>query len=105
MALASESLFNSSKFSHIDIKNLGSWKEEQSWFLGDRTFTADYYHAKFLIHLYLLGEWTVKGDTFASFEARMPTRITKPGVLDYLLPDFNLGFWGRMFAAALLPLF
>jgi hypothetical protein len=104
LALADESLFNASKFSHIDIKNLGSWKEEGGWLLGGNTYNADYYHAKFLIHLYVLGEWTVKGDTFAAFEARLPTQVNKPGFLDYVLPDFGLGIVGKIATIILLSL-
>ena len=88
---ADTSFFNQSKYSLIDIKNLGSWKQKKSWFLANNEYKADYFHVKFLVHLYVIGEWLVKDENIAKFEARPPTSITKPGVLDYIFPDFNLG--------------
>ncbi len=95
-------LFNQAKYSYVSIQNLGSWKEEKSWPLGPTTFNADYFHASFLVHLYVLGEWTVKPSSFVAFEARKPFKVTKPGLLDQLLPDFKLGIFGKFVITAVL---
>lgn len=104
VALADPNLFGQSKYSHIDIKNLGSWRESGSWLLGDKIYNADYYHAKLLVHLYVLGEWVVNNEAVARFEARAPASITRPGVLSYLLPDFKLGIMGKLLGSVFLPL-
>lgn len=100
---ADTNFFNKSKFSIIDLKNLGSWKQQKEWFLGANKYNADYYHAQFLVHLYVLGEWVVKDENLISFEARPPAKYEKPSLLDYLFPDFNLGIGGKFLSAVLIP--
>lgn len=102
--IADPDFFNKSKFSIIDIKNLGSWKQDKSWVLGKTEFKADYFHVRFLVHLYVLGEWVVKDENLVKFKPRPPASVTKPGLLDYLLPDFNFGPIGRIIPALLFPL-
>jgi len=58
-----ETLYNQSfvdrdKYAIIHLANLGSW-QEGSW-LTSRDRFADQYHAKFVIHTYVFGEWNVK---------------------------------------------
>jgi len=103
ITIADTSFFNQPKYSAIDIKNLGSWKQEKSWFLGKTEYKADYFHVKFLVHLYVLGEWVVKDENIMQFEARPPASYTRAGLFDYLLPDFNLGMAGKIFGFILLP--
>jgi hypothetical protein len=102
--IADPDFFNKPKYSLVDIKNLGSWKQEKSWFLGETEYKADYFHVKFLVHLYVLGEWVVKDENLSKFKPRPPASITKPGLFDYLLPDFNLGVFGKVLSIILLPL-
>ncbi len=103
VAIADTNFFNQPKYSVIDLKNLGSWKQEKSWFLGKTEYKADYFHVKFLVHLYVLGEWIVKDENIMQFEARPPASYTRAGLFDYLLPDFNLGMAGKIFGFILLP--
>ncbi|MFC2086254.1 hypothetical protein ACFLQ9_00885 [Bacteroidota bacterium] len=104
IVIADTNFFNKSKFSVIDLKNLGSWKQDKSWFLGASEYKADYFHVKFLVHLYVLGEWVVKDENIVKFEARPPSSLTKPGIFDYIFPDFKLGFGGRILSVILTPI-
>lgn len=102
--IADPNFFNSSKYSVIDIKKLGSWEQDKKWFFEKSVYKADYFHVKLLVHLYVLGEWVVKDENLIKFEARPPSTFTKPGLWDYLFPDFNLGIGGLLFSVLLVPL-
>jgi len=87
-------LFGKEKYAIIHLANLGSW-QEGSWFSKIHRY-ADLYHARFVIHTYVLGEWTVQPVAIAKPEPRPPFELKKAGLLDFLLPDFNLGFFGKL---------
>ena len=93
-AIANPHLFGSEKYAIIHLANLGSW-QEGSW-LSSRTRYADQYHARFVIHTYVLGEWDVQPISIATPEPRPPYSQKKAGLLSFLLPDFNLGWFGRI---------
>lgn len=95
-------LFGKEKFSAVQIRNLGSWKEPKSWLLGKTEFEADLFKASFIIHLFVIGEWTVKGRSLVKTDLRPPTQVVKKGLFDYLLPDFKLGFFGKTISIVIL---
>jgi len=97
-------LFDKSKFSAIRINNIGSWRTDNNWFLGKREYEADFFQASFYVHLYVLGEWTVKGRSLVAYKPHPPTRIVKSGLFSKLLPDFNLGILGRGVSVLLIGL-
>lgn len=100
--IADPNFFNSAKYSFIDIKNLGSWEQKKNWFFDKSVYKADYFHVKMLVHLYVLGEWVVKDENLIKFEARPPSIYVKPGLLDYLLPNFKIGWFGKILSALVL---
>lgn len=91
-------LFGKTKYSAIQIKNLGSWKSQQGFLFGNTKYEGDLFKAEFLIHLFVIGEWTVKPNSFVETDIRPPKVITKKGLIDFLLPDFKLGFFGKIFS-------
>lgn len=93
-AVANPSLFGSEKFAIIHLANLGSW-QEGSW-LSTKTRYADQFHTRFVIHTYVLGEWDVQPINIVKPEPRPPFMQKKPGLTDFLLPDFNLGWFGKI---------
>jgi len=103
--IANPDLFDSEKYAIIHLTNMGSW-QEGSWFSNIHRY-ADQYHAKFVIHAYVLGEWEVRPVAISEPESRPPFTMKKAGFKDFLLPDFNLGRLGRLISGAgwLLVLF
>ena len=95
-SLINRDLFGRDKYAILHLANLGSW-QEGSWLSSVNRY-ADQYHARFVIHAYVLGEWTVKPIHIAQPEPRPPFELKQSGVLDFLLPDLNLGFLGRLFS-------
>lgn len=93
-SISNQNLFGKEKFAIIHMPNLGSW-QEGSW-LSKKTRYADLYHARFVIHTYVLGEWTVQPVSIAKPEPRPPFMLKKAGLMDFLLPDFNLGWFGKI---------
>ncbi|XOV94933.1 MAG: hypothetical protein ACFHWX_09530 [Bacteroidota bacterium] len=95
-------LFGVSKYSFIEIKNLGSWETGKTWIFGEKNYNADSFTASFLIQLYVIGEWVVKPTAFTKFEAREPYQVHKPGLFDKLLPDFHLGLFGKLISGIMI---
>lgn len=96
-------LFGRSKYTAVQIKNLGSWKDrERGWLFGSRTYNADLFRASFFVHLYVIGEWTVKPESFVATQLQPPVRFVKPGLFDYILPSFGLGRFGQIFSGAVI---
>lgn len=93
-AIANPYLFGKDKYAIIHLANLGSW-QEGSW-LSSKTRYADQYHARFVIHTYVLGEWSVQPVHIVEPEPRPPFKQKKAGLTDFLLPDFNLGWFGKL---------
>ena len=74
-------------------------------FLGARArYVGDAFHVRFLIHVYVVGDWVIQGGAFADYEPRGPQVVSSPGLLDYVLPDFHLGFFGKFISSALILL-
>jgi len=95
-AIANPNLFGKEKYAIIHLTNMGSW-QEGSWLSGIDRY-ADQYHARFVIHTYVLGEWDIKPLNIAEPAPRPPFSIKKAGILDFLLPDLNLGWLGKIFS-------
>lgn len=91
--LANPDLFDREKYAIIHLANIGSW-QEGSWLSTTHRY-ADQYHARFIIHTYVLGEWDVKPVSIAVPQSRPPFEMRKPGVKDFFLPDLSLGWLGR----------
>lgn len=96
-SLPNPDLFGKEKYAIIHLSNLGSW-QEGSW-LSSVSRYADQYHARFVIHAYVLGEWNVKPVSIAEPEPRPPFKLKKSGVLDFLLPDLHLGWLGKIISS------
>ncbi|MFC2126576.1 hypothetical protein ACFLU5_17435, partial [Bacteroidota bacterium] len=90
-------LFGKEKYAIIHLTNLGSW-QEGSWLSNIHRY-ADQYHARFVIHTYVLGEWNVKPVSIVEPEPRPPFELKKSGLLDFLIPDFNLGWFGKLMSS------
>lgn len=93
-----ESFVDREKYAILHLNNLGSW-QEGSWLSSINRY-ADQYHAKFVIHAYVFGEWQVKPVQIVKPETHPPFEMKKPGMIDFLLPDFGLGFIGKMLSGA-----
>lgn len=92
--VANPNLFGKDKYAIIHLTNLGSW-QEGSWFSSINRY-ADQYHARFVIHAYVLGEWNVKPVNIVQPEPRPAFSQQKAGLLNFLLPDINLGWLGQL---------
>ncbi len=97
-AITNPDLFDSEKYSIIHLANMGSW-QEGSWFSNVHRY-ADQYHAKFVIHIYVLGEWEVRPITIAEPESRPPFEMKKTGLKDFLLPNLNMGWFGKLISGS-----
>ena len=93
-SVANPNLFGKEKYAIIHLTNLGSW-QEGSWFSSINRY-ADQYHARFVIHAYVLGEWNVQPVNIVKPEPRPAFSQKKTGFLDFLLPDLNLGWFGKI---------
>ena len=91
--IANPDLFGRDKYAIVHLANLGSW-QEGNWLTSRKRF-ADQYHARFVIHTYVLGEWDVQPIQLVTPEDRPPFYQKKTSVTDFLLPDFNLGGFGK----------
>lgn len=96
--IANPHLFGKEKYAIIHLANMGSW-QEGTWLSGINRY-ADQYHARFVIHTYVLGEWDVKPVAIAKPSPRPPFSMKKASVLDFLLPDLNLGWLGKIFSGS-----
>ena len=93
-AIANPNLFGKEKYAIIHLTNLGSW-QEGSWFSNVSRY-ADQYHARFVIHAYVLGEWNVQPVNIVKPKPRPAFSQKKAGLMDFLLPDFHLGWLGKL---------
>lgn len=96
--------FGSSKYSVLEIKNLGPWKNKEKFVFRKKEYRADLYTVNFLIHLYVLGEWTVKDQNLTKYKPRKPFKIERPTIWSYIIPDFLIGIIGKIFSGIIILL-
>ncbi|MFG6686230.1 hypothetical protein ACGK9U_06590 [Mariniflexile sp. HNIBRBA6329] len=92
-SLINKDLFGKEKYSIIHISNFGSW-DTGGWFSGSKYY-QDLYHVKFLVHVFVIGEWDVQPLKIIKPESREQAVVFKPGLKNFL-PNFGITFFGEI---------
>lgn len=92
-------LFDKDKFAIIHLANIGAWEKGSFFniFSSGRKY-ADNIKADFVIHTFVVGEWNVKRPHLVDFEPPEQYYQEQPSLISSLIPDFGLGFLGKIFS-------